>query len=252
MKKKLIHIAKILGVVSLFLLLAAYFVGASFLQQQEQPQLLCKRIDIHIADSEQNRLVFQEDVYDFLQEHYPNLLGEKFVDMDTHKMETRLSQMIGVQHCDVYQSIHGGLCASVILRQPLLRLLSEQGSYYLDNNGLLFPSLPRRTAYVPVVSGNIPLKEADWLEQLRDFGQYIQNNRFWDAQIEQVHVHNPHYIEIIPRAGQQTIILGELSRFRYKLQKLYSFYRNVAPVEGWDRYASIDIRFGDQIVCTQK
>ena len=251
MKKKLLHIAKILGVVTLFLLLAAYFVGASFLWQQGQPQVLCKRIDVHIADSSQNRLVLQEDVYDFLAKHYPNLLGEKIVDLNTHQMENRLQEMLGVQHCEVYHNIQGNLSAKLILRQPLLRLLSDKESYYLDNTGMLFPYIPRRTAYVPVVSGNIPFSETAWIAQLHDFGQYVRNHRFWNAQIEQLYVHNPRHIEIIPRAGEQTIILGDLSRFQYKLQKLYSFYRNVAPVEGWDSYASLDLRFGDQIVCTR-
>ena len=251
MKKKLIRITKILGVVTLFLLLAAYFVGASFLQQQGRPQLFCQRIDVHIADSSHNRLVLQEDVYDFLQKHYPNLLGDKIIELNTYQIESRLRDMVGVQNCEVYHDIQGSLTASLILRQPLLRLLSEEGSFYLDNTGALFPGIPRRTAYVPVVSGNIPLKEAAWIAQLHEFGQYIHNNRFWDAQIEQLYVHNPHHIELVPRTGQQTIILGDLHRFQYKLQKLYSFYRNVAPVEGWDSYASVDLRFGDQIVCTR-
>ena len=251
MKKKLLHIAKILGVVTLFLLLAAYFVGASFLQEQGQPQLLCKRIDIHIADSSQNRLVLQDDVYDFLQKHYPSLLGDKIAELNTHQIENLLREMVGVQSCEVSHDIQGSLTANIVLRQPLLRLLSEQGSYYLDNTGALFPGIPRRTAYVPVVSGNIPLEETDWIAQLHEFGQYIHNHRFWNAQIEQLYVHNPHHIEIVPRAGGQPIIMGDLSRFQYKLQKLYSFYRNAAPVEGWESYASLDLRFGDQIVCTR-
>jgi hypothetical protein len=251
MKKKLIRIAKFTGILMLFLLLGAYFVGASLLQQQGQPQLLCKRLDIHIADSSHNRLVLQEDVYDFFQKHYPSLLGDKITELNTHQIENRLQEMVGIQSCEIYHDIQGSLTANITLRQPLLRLLSEEGSYYLDDAGALFPSLPRRTAYVPVVSGNIPLTEASWIAQLYEFGQYIHNHRFWDAQIEQLYVHNPQHIELIPRAGQQTIILGDLHRFQYKLQKLYSFYRNVAPAEGWDSYASVDLRFGDQIVCTR-
>ena len=241
---------KIFGITCLFLLAAAYFAGSTMMVQQQQSQTVCQKVRIHIVDSVAAQLVLQQDIETFLKSNRLSFVGEKLYQINLNQVEQLITNEQGIKKCEVYTQPNGILTLSIAQRSPLLRLETPRGGYYLDDSGTLFPALPRRTAYVPVVSGNIPMHQPEWMTQLYNFGLYIRGSRFWNAQIEQLHVYDLNNIEIIQRAGTQTtVLMGSLDRFEYKLQKLYTFYRTVAASEGWELYDSIDLRFNDQIVC---
>jgi len=249
--KQMVHkILKICGIVSLFLMASAYLTFSSVMVQQKKGEVVCKEIDIHIVDSTVLRMVQQHDILTFLQKNKIPLIGEKIDHINLHQLELLIKQQAGVEECEAYTHLNGVLTLRLTQRSPLLRLITPNGSYYLDHSGALFPTIPQRTAYVPVVSGNIPVEDHEWINQLHQFGLYLRNHPFWNAQIEQIYVHNRYNIEMIPRAGASTsILLGNFDHFEYKLQKLYTFYRTVALTQGWDLYDRIDLRFNNQIVC---
>jgi len=56
-------------------------------------------------------------------------------------------------------------------------------------------------------------------------------------------------VELIPRAGDSVILLGDIDGYREKLEKLMKFYKKGLPYEGWNKYKYIDIRFKDQVIC---
>jgi len=243
-------ILKIFGLVSLFLLAAAYFAGSTVIVQRQQGQILCKNIHIQIVDSTAAQLVLQQDIRAFLDKSGMHLIGKKINEINLYQLEQLISREKGIKNSEAFVHLNGVLTLRIVQRSPLFRLETSRGSFYLDDSGALFPTIPQRTAYVPVVSGNIPVENESWIAQLYDFGSYIRSHRFWNAQIEQLYVHKPHHIELIQRAGvHMTVIMGDFDRFEYKLQKLYTFYRTVAVSEGWDRYNYIDLRFNNQIVC---
>ena len=250
MKQTVIKILKIFGIASLFLMVAAYFAFSTVMVQQKKGEVVCREVNIHIVDSTVSRMVLQQDIVTFLQKSKIPLIGEKLDLIDLHQLEQLILQQREVEKCEAYIHLNGVLTLRLTQRSPLLRLITSNGSYYLDYSGVLFPATPQRTAYVPVVSGNIPIENNEWIAQLYQFGLYIRNNPFWNAQIEQIYVHNRYHIEMIPRAGASTsILLGNFDHFENKLQKLYTFYRTVALAGGWDQYDRIDLRFNNQIVC---
>ncbi|MCL2726766.1 MAG: cell division protein FtsQ/DivIB [Bacteroidales bacterium] len=249
----MIHkVFKWVAVLCLFSTAIAYFAFGNQLVQQQERQVICKEVKIEIADSALTRLVLPDDLFLFFNQKNILLAGNMMHEIDLHDLEQLVANESGIKLCQVYTRINGVVTFSLSQRVPLLRLETSRGAFYLDDSGVLFPAVPRRTAYVPIVSGNIPLNDEEWMERLFHLGTYVRNHRFWNAQIEQLHVHQPHNIEIIQRAGTQTtVMMGDLSRFEYKLQKLYTFYRTVAATQGWDKYNYIDIRYGNQIVCRQ-
>jgi len=82
--------------------------------------------------------------------------------------------------------------------------------------------------------------------------QFIYNDELWRAQIAQVYVDNPNNIELIPRVGPHTIILGSADNFEHKLAKLRIFYQTALPEEGWNKYKQINLKYSNQIVCTKR
>ena len=59
-------------------------------------------------------------------------------------------------------------------------------------------------------------------------------------------------IELVPRLGDHRIFIGNAENLPWKFEKLRALYEKALPLVGWDVYESIDLRFGDQVVCKKK
>ena len=95
-----------------------------------------------------------------------------------------------------------------------------------------------------------------YLYKLLNFVNFVEGDPFWRSQIVQINVTTPKgystpQIEIVPRAGQHVVCLGDVERAEAQLEKLLLFYREALAWEGWDGYRYIDLRYEDQIVCTK-
>ena len=106
-----------------------------------------------------------------------------------------------------------------------------------------------------------------FLSKLANFVEFIARDRFWGAQTVQINVvgrgggeagsgggrdWTEPQLEIVPRAGNHTILLGELDGTETRrLENLRLFYSKALWYEGWDEYRYINIKYGNQIVCTK-
>ena len=59
-------------------------------------------------------------------------------------------------------------------------------------------------------------------------------------------------IELIPRVGNQRIILGDADSLEKKMTNLLLFYKKAMPQVGWDTYRTINIKYTNQIVCEKR
>ena len=250
MKRRRNQVIKIVGIICLLLMAVAYFACTAMMVEQKIENAVCQDINVLIVDSSAAQLVLKEDVFAMLRKRGLALAGEKLTQIDLFQLEQMIKEEKGIENCEAYTQLNGVLTLRIEQKSPILRLETSRGTLYLDQTGALFPAIPQRTAYVTVVSGNIPIDCAEWMEQLYRFARYIRNHRLWNAQIEQLYVHDANNIEIIQRGGTHTtVMLGNFDQFETKLQKLYTFYRSVASTQGWNQYACIDLRYNNQIVC---
>ena len=110
------------------------------------------------------------------------------------------------------------------------------------------PVSRRYVAHVPVVSGYVEKELA--VTDLYKFALFLQENDFWNNQIEQIYVHPDNEVELIPRGGNHRIVLGSFADFEEKLDNLRLFYEKAIPKVGWEKYSIISLKYKDQIVCT--
>ena len=128
--------------------------------------------------------------------------------------------------------------------------MGVRGSYYVDNLGTTMPISRRYAAHVPIVSGYVEKELA--VTDLYKFALFLQENEFWNDQIEQIYVYPDNDIELIPRVGNHRIMLGTLDEFEEKLANLKLFYEQAIPKVGWEKYSMINLKYKNQIVCTKK
>jgi cell division protein FtsQ len=78
---------------------------------------------------------------------------------------------------------------------------------------------------------------------------HVSGDDFWSAQIDQIYVDGNNEIDLIPRVGNHKIRLGTVENLEGKLRNLETFYDDVLPVVGWNKYSLINLEYKDQIVC---
>ena len=79
----------------------------------------------------------------------------------------------------------------------------------------------------------------------------MEADEFWKAQIIQVKVLENGELELIPRVGNHTILLGTTDELELKFKKLKIFYEKGLSKTGWNEYSQINLKFDNQVVCTK-
>ena len=85
-----------------------------------------------------------------------------------------------------------------------------------------------------------------------DLAKYISSDSLWNAQIVQIYLKDNKEIELVPRVGNHTILLGDITNYQEKLRKLYLFYEKGVNQVGWNDYKEINLKFRNQIVCVKR
>jgi cell division protein FtsQ len=77
---------------------------------------------------------------------------------------------------------------------------------------------------------------------------FIKKDSLWDAQIAQIYINKDHEIELVPRVGNNRILLGDADSLDTKFKNLLIFYKKVLPRVGWDAYKIINVKYANQVV----
>ena len=229
-------------------LLVAYLVAAAFFFPDNKTEALsCKEVEILITDSLEKHFLKENDIVAYLKKAGLYPLDKE--DINTHDIEDALLKNEIVETAEVIQTISGNVRIVISQKMPILRVFSSGGSYYVDKSGQVMPVVPGQAIYVPVASGNI--EKAFATTDLYKFALFLQNNDFWNNQIDQIYVRPDKDVELVPRVGNHRILLGSLDEHEKKLKHLRLFYEQVIPKMGWEKYSVINLKYKNQIVCTK-
>lgn len=243
MKKALIIIGLIL--------LAGYLVFAVFYFQDKPKDEECIGFEVKLSGDEQEAFVDVRDIEKFVKEKGLNPKGKLLKEINTSKIEDCISSNQLINRTNVYITNGGKVIAEIEERKPILRVISSTGeNYYVDNHGKRMPLSNRFVANLPIATGLI--KQDFACKELYEFALFLSEDKFWDAQIEQMVVLPNNEVELIPRVGDQVIILGKLDNFGDKLDKLMTFYTKGMNKAGWNKYSVINLKFEKQVVCTKR
>ncbi|SFA46774.1 cell division protein FtsQ [Pedobacter suwonensis] len=238
--------------------LAGVVVLLSFINVKKQT-VKCKDVKILIPGAD--NFIEREEIDAILKEDQGVLLGRNLENINIHNIEKKLQSNPYIGFAKVYVDMDGVLHIEVKQRQPILRILNENGQdFYIDNDGLKMPISSNFTANVLVATGHITEIFGSRVDTLRTqlardlykTAQFIKKDTLWDSQIEQIVVDQKNDIELIPRVGNQRIILGNADSLEKKMTNLLLFYKKAMPQVGWDTYRTINIKYTNQIVCERR
>ncbi|MGN6638537.1 MAG: cell division protein FtsQ/DivIB [Mucilaginibacter sp.] len=215
----------------------------------------CKGVKIYIPGNQY--FIDKQEVDNILKIHKHQLIGRNMESINLHALENKLKANPFIQSAMVYADMDGIIRVEINQRQPVLRVINQfDQNFYIDQNGLKIPLSSNFTAnvlaangYIEEAFGNkVDTLHTDIAKQVFKTADFINRDSLWSAQIAQIYVDQNHEIELIPRVGNNRILLGTADSLDTKFSNLLTFYKKAMPEVGWDRYKIINIKYANQVV----
>ncbi len=211
---------------------------------------VCNGMNITIVDEDVYNFVDTSDIIAQLKYHDIDIVGKSLSELDLSHIERTLEGHPMLKEVVCYQTVNGNVSIEVEQKFPIFRVINDTSNYYVNNMRERMPVSLNYVAYVPIVTGNVSQNFATL--QLYDFVVYLQEDEFMSSLVGQIHVFADNEIEISPRVGDFKINFGTIDRYPTKVEKLKTFYTDVLPKVGWDKYQSISLNYADQVVATKR
>jgi len=233
------------------LLIIGYILFVIFWTKDKPMEGVCAGVEFVFEGKSQKNPTIIDELEKIINGNNLNPEGKAFKDINTYEIEKVVLGYEVVRNAKVYITGNKQICIAVEEREPIIRIMSNTGeSYYIDRDGERIPVSKHFTAYLPLATGTI--KEAFAKEELYKFALFLQKDNFWNAQIEQIVVMPNEEVKLIPRVGDQEIIMGSLSDHKEKLSKLMTFYKKGQSKTGWNKYKELNLKFDKQVVGTKR
>lgn len=251
----------------LFIIPVLYFlIVPGYLAVKLRSQL-CGGVRITIEDSSEYHFVTKRQLQNIVFGNSRKILGRPVKEISIKEIEDKISELRELKVAEVYMDIDGIIHVYADQRNPVIRVIPDGGGdFFMDEDGVV---IRRRNLYTPrlqVAGGNITISSAmlngvsvldtsikkSILKDIYFIVNYVHDDDFWSAQIDQIFVDNNDEIDFIPRVGNQRIHIGTAEDLEGKLKNLQAFYDDVLPEVGWNKYSLINLEYKDQIVCKKR
>lgn len=232
--------------------------GLLFLSVQRKRMAAVDTVVIHIQASESGRLIQEKEIKALMVKS----LGfspdrKKIRSVNSQKLERDLKKDARIQHVDVYFDAKDRLHIALVPKEVIVRITDNRGSsYFLDAKGKKVPVVQGSAVRVPLANGFIDayregFDKKEGKSVLKDIFymiQYIRNDEFLHALVEQIFVDENGEIILIPKVGKEKIVFGGADQMDEKFDNLKIFYRDGMTKLGWNRYPVLNVKFVNQVV----
>jgi len=227
----------------------------------------CSGIEVIIKDSSDYHFITPKHIMSLVNSGPGRIIGKPSGEISVADIENRVNVLRELKVAEAYMTIDRTLKIYVDQRDPVMRVMPESGGdFFLDEDGVI---VRKKNLYNPrlhIICGNVTISEAmlngvsifdtsikkTILRDIYYLVDYINDDNFWSAQIDQIFVDKDDQIDLIPRVGNHIIHLGTAENYEGKLRNLQTFYEKVLPEVGWNKYSLINLEYKDQIVCKRR
>ncbi len=226
------------------LILVSYLLVSFFYLRSYAGGEVCKGLEINVLDSMTTHYFTPDDVMGYLDD--PD--GISVSEVHLGDMEKALLKDGNLASAECYKLINGTVRVEVTQRTPVMRVLGEGEGFYVDQEGNRLSECPQYKLNLPLLTGCV-----DSILTYRDvlpLAQYIGNDDFWNAQIEQIYVNDRHEIELFPRVGSRVVLLGSIEEYETKMDNLMQIYKQVFHYREGIAYDTISLKYRGQVVCS--
>lgn len=241
-----------LAKITCFLFLIFFLVGTLAFTSFEKKEVKCTGIEVSFKDSDPIH-ISKNEVLRLVTAADNKIIKKRLNQINSEYIEQSVEKNQAIKEAQVYKIIkndsgtyNGVLVVKVFHRIPVLRVITDSGSFYLDKDGNRIPVSSNYTTHVLVATGVITEKFAR--EKILPFVLFVEKDDFWQAQIEQINVESDKNVQLVPLIGNHIIEMGSLDDFQGKLQRVKAFYEQVMTKNNWDKYKEISVKFDNQVI----
>ena len=242
-------------------LLGGWFWFAGGLESKGRAEARCQKVEVILLDSLESSIVDRQEMHDYL---IKLVKGQRTDTVDLHAIEQAVRERGEVLDADVYAADPHTVAVEITQRKPVVRFEKNNGRWYCDPEGYLFPVV--HAVDVPVVTGSAPLtldkgykglapaESRAWVLGVVERARYIDSRNTLRGQIEQIDVEPDGDLVLYTAVDGPAVIFGDSGDCVEKFRKLEVWWRNVLPeAEAENKhYKTINLKFNHQIICKEK
>ncbi|PIE99512.1 MAG: cell division protein FtsQ [Polaribacter sp.] len=162
-----------------------------------------------------------------------------------YELEQQVLQNPFVENATVYVTPKGLLKTYIKQREPLVRLVDSNGSYYVDKFGTVMPMSSNYSARVPLVFN---ISKPEDIEKVKKLMLFVQKDDFLNKEIVGIQRQGRDFLLEV-RSGDYKVNIGDIVNLDIKFKKLKAFYNKALLDKTIEKYKVINIKYHNQVVC---
>lgn len=238
----------------------AALTGVFFLiafSERKQGGAICKNVVIDLDNVHENHFMDEVDVLKLIERSGEAVKGASLEHIRFKEIETTLKGDKHILDAELYGDLKGNLVVNVELRRPIARIVQEDApDAYIAEDGTVMPVSEKYSSRVVLISGPFvkrllesgDLSKNEEGKQLMDMLEFINEDRFWKAQVAQLDLSKDGKITIYPQVTGQRVEFGKAENVEQKFKKLMIFYKEILPQRGWTKYERVNLEYEGQVI----
>ena len=226
-------------------------------------------VEVEVDYLGNDTLVTSEQLRALVFENFRDIRNKKVKEVNPDLIQKAVQKNQFVDNVGVSITIGSKVSLVVTQRTPLVRVFTKNMQFYLDTKGKFMPISSVNNQRVLIANGYIKkdfdckVTELDVNKLMKDskhhdivdiykLATFINSDKKSATLFDQIYMSQDGELEIIPKLGGYTILLGNLDNLEEKIENLYALYEKAFSNIGWNNYSKINLKYENQIICTKK
>jgi len=251
--KRVLLVAGTLSATALFVIVLTSAI-------KKQNQLVCRNIQVKIDYDSGLAFLTEGEIKEKI--NYlcgGEITGKPLARIDFSGLEKDIKKNPFVKDAEIFVDQQQDVVVDIVQKRPVIRVINNDGvSYYISEKNERIPLSNNFTSHVAIALGNVEMhrdtkRDSAVQAALYKLILFVRKDEFLNSLVDQVYVRETGEMEVIPKIGGQTIVLGNVDEdMNEKFERLKIFYNEGLKKVGWNKYKTIDLRFKDQVVCERR
>lgn len=203
------------------------------------------KIDIKF-ESNENMFLTHEMVNNLLIQNLGGTSSIQKDKLDLNTLETVLDDHEMIEKAQVFSTVDGFLNTRITQKTPIVRVITDNESYYLDSKGSRISLSENFSARVPLVTGEI--SEENCKPYLFLFNE-IKKDDFLSKNITGAQVMASGNVVLTNRSYDYKIAFGKPINVEKKLKNYKAFFHHAIKDTLIKSYKEVNVMFTQQVVC---
>lgn len=205
-----------------------------------------KDVTISFFGGDENLFITHEIVNNLLKQKLGEAKTIKKEEVDLKSLETALNNHEMIEKCEIFSTIDGSLNTNIKQKTPIIRYISGNTMYYLDNKGIKIPLSENFSARVPILMGTFDDKnKQDYVLLFNE----IYKDDFLKKNITGIKILPSGSVILTNRNYNYKIIFGKPVYVEKKLRNYKAFFQHALKDTLIKNYKEVNVMFTEQVVC---